>query len=289
MRLRVIMNREVNMKKGHEAVQLMTLFAVVLAFCLLFVSNLYAEVIKIGGTGSALATMRAIADIFEKENPGVKVEVLPSLGSTGGIKAILKGAIDVAVSGRELNDGEKKEGAKQVEYARSPFVFVTNKNNISNLTIEEIVRIYEGSETTWPDGKRIRLILRPEKETSSIILRGISPETREAVEKAYKRPGMIVAITDQECAETLQRTPDSFGTLTLDQIISEKLSLNVLSLNGVKPSVKALAKGSYKLYKPYYIVTTDKTSGQAEKFISYLFTAKSIRILEENGYLVTRK
>jgi len=248
-----------------------------------------AEVIKIGGTGSALATMRVIADIFEKENPGVKVEVLPSLGSTGGIKAILKGAIAVAVSGRGLNDSEKKEGAKQAEYAKSPFVFVTNKQNVSNLTSKEIVRIYEGTKTTWPDGKRIRPVLRPEKDASTIILMGISSEIKEAVEKANKRQGMIVAITDQECAETLQKTPDSFGTLTLDQIISEKLSLNVISLNGVKPSVKSLANGAYKVYKPYYIVTTDKTSEPAKKFISYLFTVKGLKILEKNGYLVTQK
>lgn len=248
-----------------------------------------AEVIKVGGTGSALATLRAIADIFEKENPGVKVVVLPSLGSTGGIKAVLKGALDVAVSGRELNDGEKKEGARQEEYAKSPFVFVTNKQNISNLTNEEVVRIYEGSKTTWPDGKRIRLVLRPEKDASVAILMGISSEIKGAVEKANKRPGMIVAVTDQECAETLQKTPDSFGILTLDQIISEKLSLNVLSLEGIKPSVKALAKGSYKVYKPYYIVTADKTSETAKKFISYLFTAKGGKILVKNGYFVTRK
>lgn len=251
---------------------------------------LAADVIKVGGTGSALATMRAIADKFEKENPSVKVEVvLPSLGSTGGIKAVIKGAIDVAVSGRELNDSEKKEGAKQVEYAKSPLVFVTNNNNVSNITSKEVVQIYEGSKTTWPDKKRIRLVLRPEKEASNIILMGISPEIRDAVEKAQKRQGMIFAITDQECAEILQKTPDSFGTLTLDQIISEKLSLNVLSLNGIKPDVKALADGFYKVYKPYYIVTTDKISEPAKKFISYLFTAKAIKILEGNGYLAIRR
>jgi phosphate transport system substrate-binding protein len=195
----------------------------------------------------------------------------------------------VAVSGRELNAGEKEAGANQAEYAKSPFVFVTNKKNVSKLTIKEIVQIYDGSKTAWPDKKRIRLVLRPKQDTSSIILRGISPEIRDAVPKAYKRPGMIVAITDQESAETLRETPDSFGTLTLDQIISENLSLNVLSLDDVKPTVKALANGSYRIYKPYYIVTTDKTSELARKFISHIFTAEGIRILKKNGYLVSQR
>lgn len=266
------------------------LLEVVLILMFLFpVTASPAEILKVGGTGSALATIRAIADIFEKENPGVTVQLLPSLGSTGGIKAVLKGAIDVAVSGRELNESEIKGGAKEVIYAKSPFVFVTNKNNVSNITSKEIVRIYEGSKTTWPDKKRIRIVLRPQKDTSTVILMGISSEIKGAVEKTHKQPGILTAITDQECAETLNKTPDSFGTLTLDQIISEKLSLNVLSLDGIKPTVKALANGSYKVYKPYYIVTTDKTSGTAKKFISYIFSARGGKILEINGYLVTSK
>jgi len=268
-----------------------SLLAVVLILMFLFpLITLAGDIIKVGGTGSALATMRAIADKFEKENPGIKVEVLPSLGSTGGIKAVLKGAIDVAVSGRELNDNEKRgSGGKQEEFAKSPFIFVTNKNNLTNITIKEIIQIYEGAKTAWPDGKRIRLVLRPENEASTIVLMGISPEIRDAFEKAFKRQGMVTAITDQECAEILQKMPDSFGILTLDQLISEKRLLNALSLDGVKPTVQAIANGSYKFYKPFYIVTTDKTSEPAKKFISYLFTTKGIKILEGNGYLVIRR
>jgi len=63
----------------------------------------------------------------------------------------------------------------------------------------------------------------------------------------------------------------------------------VLSLDSIKPTVKALADGLYRHYKPYYIVTTEKTPTTAKKFISYLFTARGVKILKDNGYLVTRK
>lgn len=57
-------------------------------------SVLAGEEIKIGGAGSALGSMKMLGAAFEKKHPGVKVVVLPSLGSIGGIKAVSKGALD---------------------------------------------------------------------------------------------------------------------------------------------------------------------------------------------------
>ena len=57
-----------------------------------------AETLKIGGTGGDLGTMRLLGKAFAERNPGVTVTVLPSLGSGGGIKAVLAGAIDIGLS-----------------------------------------------------------------------------------------------------------------------------------------------------------------------------------------------
>ncbi len=70
-----------------------------------------AEEIKIGGTGGALATMQLLGDAYSKNHPETKIIVLPSLGSSGGIKAVLAGAIQVAVSSRPIKDSETSLGA----------------------------------------------------------------------------------------------------------------------------------------------------------------------------------
>ena len=44
--------------------------------------------LTLGGSGADLETMRRLADAFEKANPGTMCEVLPSLGSGGGVKDI---------------------------------------------------------------------------------------------------------------------------------------------------------------------------------------------------------
>ena len=53
--------------------------------------------LKMGGTGTALGTLHPLAEAFAKQHPDVKVTILPNLGSTGGIKAAMKGAVDIGV------------------------------------------------------------------------------------------------------------------------------------------------------------------------------------------------
>ena len=66
---------------------------VVTAFCLLFTAGSFAATLKIGGTGAALGTMRILADQFVRMRPDISVVIPDSLGSGGGIKAVLAGAL----------------------------------------------------------------------------------------------------------------------------------------------------------------------------------------------------
>ena len=67
--------------------------------------------LRISGTGAGLGTMQVLAQAYVKTAPGTKLVVLPSMGSGGGIKAVLAGAIQIGVSSRPLSDTETKAGA----------------------------------------------------------------------------------------------------------------------------------------------------------------------------------
>jgi phosphate transport system substrate-binding protein len=55
-----------------------------------------AETIRISGTGGAMETMRILGEAFRKNNPEFRVEIVPGMGSSGSVKAVLAGRLDIS-------------------------------------------------------------------------------------------------------------------------------------------------------------------------------------------------
>jgi phosphate transport system substrate-binding protein len=275
---------------SFEKEPLTALFLRLLTAAMLFLSMPrlgQADTIKIGGTGAALGTMQLLGKAFRKTHSDATVVIVPGLGSSGGRKALHGGVIDIAVTSRAGRSVEKPEGVLAVLYGRSPFVFATSKKNpISGLTTKDIVEIWSGKKTTWPDGTRVRLILRPETDSDTEVLEGISPAMDEAVKLALSRPGMKIAITDSDSADAIQSTPGALGTSLLSLIIAEKRALKVLLLDGVEPSPKTISGGSYRYFKSLYILTRAKPSELAQQFVAFLSAARGHEILGQLGHWV---
>src|SRR5665647_1766445 len=113
------------------------LFAFVIASTAMFFTgnSSAAQEIRIGGTGAALGSMQLLGAEFSATNPDIQVTTVPSLGSGGSIKAVLAGAIGLAVTSRAMNESDRKLGAVEMEYARTPFVFaVSTKSKVSAIS-----------------------------------------------------------------------------------------------------------------------------------------------------------
>jgi phosphate transport system substrate-binding protein len=246
-----------------------------------------AESFRIGGTGAALGTMRVLGDEFRKARPRLEVEVLPSLGSPGGIRAVLAGAIDIGVSARPLKPEELAAGAVQTSVGLTPFVFaVAATSKVTALSSADLVDIYAGKRTRWADGSPLRLVLRSAHGAEIALLYGISPQMEEAHKLAEKRPGLLTTATDQENADALERIPGAIGVISFAQLVSEKRALRALQIDGVLPSPAALRHGKYRLWVPLYFVTGATPSPHAREFIAFTRSSAGAALLSRNGYLV---
>lgn len=246
-----------------------------------------AETITVGGTGSATPLIEQFARAYQSLKPEVSVKVIePPMGSNGSIRAVLAGAIDLAVPGKPLAEAEKAQGGQDWELGRTPFLVVTSKQpQPTGFTFEQLAAIYGGKVTAWADGSPIRLVLRSPTESDTLILRQMSPAMDQAVETALARPGLPVAANDLENVGLLEKTPGSLGATNLGLLQSRGGQLQALPLNGVAPTLAALSRGTYPHSKSLYLARGPKLSPAAQGFLEFARSASGQEILNRAGYL----
>ncbi|ACM19221.1 periplasmic solute-binding protein [Geotalea daltonii FRC-32] len=251
---------------------------------------LAGETIRINGSGAALDILKPMILEYRKKHPQVNFRMDRPLGSTGAIKALLAGVVDVAVSSKILTPEESAQGALASDYGKIPLAVVSTAGvGKKEITTRELEDIYTGKLTKWPNGETIRIILRPREDIDTKILGELSPGMGRALREAHKKPGMIFSITDPEATESIIKTPGAIGTAAICCVIDNKGRLNALSLNGRKASAKGVADGTYPLAKDLRFITIRKTPPAALDFLRFVYSAKGRAIAEKEGILVTAK
>ncbi len=243
------------------------------------------SVLRMGGNGSALGTLRALAEAEVGDDPALAAVIVPSLGTGGGIRALLGGALDLAASTRPLRGDETERRLEARFLGETPFVFaVSARSPVTGVSSERIARIYSGEEAVWPDGTPIRLILRPPSDSDTRALEAISPALRDAVGAAQRRKGLLTATTDQDAADLLERLPGAFGTSTLALIRTEGRDLRPLAVDGAAPEAAPHA-AAYPWRRPLHLVYRSPPPPRVQRFLDFVDSPRGREILLESGYV----
>jgi phosphate transport system substrate-binding protein len=255
--------------------------------CLIVAAPAIAGTLKIGGTGAALGGLTRLGEAYEERYPGDDVEIVTGLGSSGGVRAVLAGVVDIGVTSRPLREKEVRAGAAGRDYAKTAFVFATDAGNeADNVTLDQLATIYRGERAFWPDGSPIRLVLRPKTDSDTEILANLSTSLAEAVEVAHGRVGLKIAPTDQDAADAIENLPGALSTSTLALIRAEDRAIKPLALDGVHPTADNLRKGAYALFKTFFLVTGPTVSADAQRFIDFVQSPEAEKILSDVGHIV---
>ncbi|MBR0665492.1 ABC transporter substrate-binding protein [Roseomonas hellenica] len=247
-----------------------------------------AAPIRVGGTGSALGALHLLATAFRDIAPGIEISVLPSLGTSGGLRALQASVIDLAVTARTLTAGERAAGLQEREYARTPLVFATGSDiGRRDLSCDDVAQIYAGEMTEWPDGTPVRLIRRPPTEADWAALGGLSPAMARAIDLAMRRPGLITAASDQDNADAIETVRGSFGLLALGQMLSERRRLVPFALDGIGPDAALAELERWRLVRSLHIVTSSRTPAEARAFADFVSGPAAGAVLAGCGHVPT--
>jgi phosphate transport system substrate-binding protein len=288
-----------NLRKGDKFMKILLRHQIIIFALPLFAIFIFAgaasassnQTLIISGTGSSISAMQLMAKGFQKKHPGVTVNVLPSIGTTGGIKAVNEDKIDIGLANRPLKPEERSAKAIEMPYARTAFIFgVQNSNPTKGFTLEQLEEIYAGKRKTWPDGTHIRLVLRPLSDAFSAYLANINPGFKSAAEKSHSIRGLFVGGTDQEAAGQIEKTSGSLGITSYSVVTAEKRNIKALSVDGVTPTPSNVSAGKY----PYamtlsLIYKKDKYKGAVKDFIEFVFSREGQKILFDNGHVTLQR
>lgn len=212
----------------------------------------------IGGTGAGLGPLQRVVDEQGLRN----LRLVPSLGTNGGLRALAAGAIDLALSARRLADDERARGLVEQELFRTPVVWAVHDGvPLRHATLDELAALYAARTTTWANGTPVRLVLRPDSDSDTALIKSASPAMAEAVAAAQARPGVQMGITDIDAIEAIERIPGALGVTTLGLVRAQRRRVQVLTLAGTTPGLDTLAAGRWPLAKRVYLVSRGTPAG----------------------------
>jgi len=207
-------------------------------------------------------------------NKGILVEVPDSIGSSGGIKGVIDGKLEIARVSRALKDKEKVEGIKYRRFALCPIVFASNPGvKIKNLKMKDIMDIYNGRIKNWkklggPD-LEITVFGREEGDSSRSTIEEVYPEFK----KNKYRDDITIVVRDQDMISNLKTKKGAIGFGTLANMKDGKL--NVFSINNLIPGTK-----KYNIMNAFaFVFFENKLSANAKKFLDFVYGEKGKEII----------
>ena len=231
------------------------------------------------GSTSMEKVIGALSESYMAANKDVTVNYNPT-GSGAGITAVQEGTCDIGLSSRALKDEEKAAGLKETVLAYDGIAIIVHPDNpVSDLSIEQIAKLYTGEITNWKDvgGSDAEVVLIG-REAASGTRDGFESITGTKDKCQYRQE----LTSTGDVITAVSQNPDAIGYASLASI---KDTVKALNVDGVTPSEATVKDGSYKVQRPFVLVTVEgKTlSPAAQSFFDYATSSEAASIIAKAG------
>ncbi len=116
-----------------------------------FGGSTVAGKVVVAGSSSVTPVMEKLKEAYLTINPNAEIEVQQSDSSTG-VNMAVDGSCDIGMASRELKDTEVEKGVSATVIAMDGIaIVVNNESTITELTKEQVQKIYMGELTDWSE------------------------------------------------------------------------------------------------------------------------------------------
>lgn len=251
-----------------------------------FVGMALASDNKLVLTGSSTVAPLAleIAKRFERQNPGVRIDV-QSGGSSRGVADARSGLADIGMVSRALKPDENDLTAHTIAMDGIGIILHSG-NPVSSLTDAQIKAIYTGQLVSWSadggkDG-RITVVNKAEgRSTLELFLHHFALKNSDI-------KAQVIIGDNQQGIKTVAGNPRAIGYVSIGTAefeVAQGTPIKLLPMEGVAATVANVRDGLFPLSRPLNLVTKGAPSGLAKRFIDFARSAKINDLVEAQFFV----
>lgn len=242
---------------------------------------------NVEGSDTMVNLANSWAEAFMTENPGVNIAVKGG-GSGNGIAALINGTADLANASREIKPEEMEEARAKGEnpvataVARDGIAVVVNPANpVTELSIEQLGKIYRGEITNWKEvGGPDKAIVVLSRDSSS----GTYEYFKEVVvgkESNFAKGAKLLASTQAIVDET-KVNDAAVGYIGVGYVTAD---LKVIAVEGVAASVETVLDGTYPISRELYVYSNGAPADAVKAYVDWILSPAGQKIVEDEGFV----
>lgn len=255
------------------------------AFVSAFDTSSNTQRIVITGSSTIAPLIEEIAKRFEEEHPEFRIDVQTG-GSSRGISDAKNGLADIGMASRELKPDEKTDLVTHCVAIDGIGIIVHRDNPVSQLTSDEIKKIYLGQIQNWSE-------LGGANQAIAVINKASGRGTLEVflnhfqLNEADIQADIIVG-ENQQAILTVNNNTAAIGYVSIgsaDAEIELGATLKLITLNGIEASPSSVADGTFPVSRKLNLITKSEISEPVKNFIEYA-TSNQVHDLVESQFFV---
>lgn len=206
------------------------------------------NVVATDGSTSMEKVIGSLGEAFTNSNSGTKFTYNPT-GSGAGIAAVLEGRTDIGLSSRALKSNEQQNLNGTILALDGIVVVVNNKNTVTDLTLAQIKDLFTGKITSWKSlGAADKPVVLIGREAGSGTRDGFESVTGTSEQCKYRQE----LTSTGDVLTTVANNENAIGYISYSALSSK---VKAVKIGGVQASEATIADGSYKLQRPFVLVT----------------------------------
>jgi phosphate transport system substrate-binding protein len=240
--------------------------------------------LSVAGSTTVFPLMGLYQESYEKYT-NVTLEVTGN-GSGAGANAVINGTADIGMLSRDLKQAEIDAGLKSTIIAKDGVaVIVGSGAGVTDLTLEQIAKIFSGDITNWSD-------VGGTAGTIAVTVRDAESGTRDCFDTVMKAAYSSYAIPDSAnevggsgaMVATVNGNATAIGYVSLGYL-GQLTSGSAVKVEGVDATPANVLNESYQIQRNLILATMGDPSGAVQNFFNWILGPQGQQIAAKKDFV----